>query len=450
MPAMGYYFCSAMKFRFLIFIILIPTASIAAPKKELVDLSDAIKMATQSGPDILVERAKVATSLADISRAKAEKYPRLHLTAGVGPATQASGDAVTGFTNSDEFGLSFLGSLEFSQPIYTWGRIDSAIEAAKNGKRVSEQGVLLKKIDTIYDVKKSYYGYLLAKSLKKHVDSAEEGVRKALKDLKGTDGVQSQRYRLGILLSQIEAKRSLLEKEVELAKTALNFHMGRENGNFVPKELELEYAERKLESLEHYLKLVETSRPEHKQLEAGIRAKKALAFSESRGDLPVFGLIAKYDFSATPIREDQSSPYAYDPFNKSEVVVGLGLTWNFQWGLQSSKAEKLRAEAAGLEAQRGMAKEGFKLLVKKAWLEVREAVERVKAAKRGYRIGKKWFDKVMVGFKIGSVDAGQVAPAYQARAETLKEYYEALFDGNMAWAGLAKAVGNEIDPNLNY
>lgn len=421
-----------------LFVIFI--SQLALSKVSRVSLSEAIEKGLQKNLDLQVERKKILTAEADILRTKAERYPRLKLMTGVGPISGATGDAINGSTHP-EYGLGYSANIELHQPLYSWGRIGGAIEAARQGKIVKEQEVKVKELDMIRRLKKFYYSYLLAKSLKRYVDRGVRDVRKALNHLKKKDNVQAQRYRLGILLSQIEGRQLSLEKDMELAKTGFNEMMGTKD--YLPKGNRLLNKKRTLKPLSYYVDLAHDHRPEFRQLEAGLLAKKALTKAEARANWPLIGVLLKYDFTKAPIREAQSSPFAYDPFNKSEGTVGIGFQWNFHVG--SAKTEKLRAEVAVLQAQQSQMDVKLNSLVKQAWLNVSAVEDKKRAAQKGYGIGKKWFDKVMVGFKTDIVDAEDVVPAYQARIETLGTFYQTLFDSEMAWAALSQVVGKEVD-----
>ncbi len=405
-------------------------------------LSEAIEKVLQKNLDLQVERQKILAAELDILRAKGERYPRLKLMAGLGPIGGATGNAVNGSSHS-QYGLGYSANIEVHQPLYSWGRIDESIKAAYHGKGVKEQEVKIKELDVIYKTKRFYYGYLLAKSLKGYVDRSIKDVKKGLNHLKKRENVQAQRYRLGILLSQIEGRRSSLERDMELAKMGFNEMMGTEG--YIPKESRLLNRTHNLKSLSYYLELAYANRPEFRQLKEGLLAKKALAKAEARARWPLIGVLLKYDFATTSIREAQSSPFAYDPFNKSEGTVGIGFQWDLH--LSSAKEKKLHAEVAVLKTQKFKMESGLKSLVRQAWLNISALEDRKKAAQKGYRIGKKWFDKMMVGFKTDVIDAENVVPAYQAHIETLVVFYRILFDIEMAWGILSQVVGKEVHPH---
>ena len=121
---------------------------------------------------------------------------------------------------------------------------------------------------------------------------------------------------------------------------------------------------------------------------------------------------------------------------------------DFQWGLQEAKAAKYFAEAEELEFKQQFAQKGIEADVRRAYLEVEEAEAKLKAATEAYKTGKKWLTGELIGFGSGLGTSQGLVEAYTAKADTTRTYYEAVYRHHMAWAGLSKAVGREVDPIL--
>jgi len=377
---------------------------------------------------------------ADIDRVYGEFAPKLEAIAGIGPITGTTGNPLQSQEDTNKWGVTFLGSLELTYPIYAWGRKDDYLAAANRGKLVKETELRKSKLELEYKVKQAYYGALFGLSLRDFVRDAKADVIDALKKLK--KGKKEDRYRLEIFLAQLAGKAAEIEKGVNLAFAGLGLHLGYSTKDQVePVQEWIEVGERKLEPFAYYLSLADKHKPEKQQLAFGIAAKEFLAKAEFKGQLPTIGLLAKYDFAQTDVREDQQSVFANDPYNRDNFIIGLGVKWDFQWGLQSAKAAKYRAEAQELEAKQLLAQVGIPVLIKKAWLETKEATARLLAATRAYRLGKKWLSRATMGQASGLGDTKRYVEAYQARAE-------AIFRHHMAWAELSRTVGIEVDPRI--
>lgn len=416
----------------------------AAPVR--LSLEQALARGFSQNMELKAESAKVEQAIADIDRVYGEFGPHIQGTAGLGPITKTTGNALHSQEDSSKWGAAFLGRLEFTQPIYAWNRKSDYLTAARHGKIVSEEDVRLKKNGLRYSIKESYYGTLYTLSLLDFIREGKKDIERVETDL-GKKITKEDRFKLEILRSQIELKEAEVVKAYELARASLALRVGAKlEEEILPQEEWIEESERKIEPFEHYLAIARREKPEFRQLEAGIVAKKALASAEWKGQLPVLAVLAKYDFAKTAIRQDQQSVFAYDPYNQDIFVMGIGFKWDFQWGLQNAKASKYSAEALELEAKQAYATTGLAVLVKKAWLELNEAEAKMKSARAGSKAAKKWLANAMMGVSSGLGDVKKIVDAYQARALTLKDFYEAIFRHHMAWAELSQVVGIEVDP----
>jgi outer membrane protein len=414
---------------------------------EPLTLSTALKIAETQNKEIQAQGFQVTQSNQDIRRVHGEFGPKFEAMAGVGPITRATGNYLGSTTDNDHWGRIFLGKFTLTQPLYTFGRKSSYLQAAEAGVAV-EQGELSVKISEVrYQVKEAYYGFQLANSFRDFIEGGKTELQKALEKRK-RNSESKESYKMEIFLAEVESREAEVLKYFQLAKDGLALRVGIGRDQLEIKDLWIIPQERKLESLEKYLGLAKENRGEFQQLKNGIQAKLRLASAEKKALLPVMVALASYEFADTNIRPEQQSVFAYDPYNKDSLALGVGLKLDFQWSLAQAKAGKYAAEALELEAKQSYADQGIETEVRKAYLEVQEAESRLSAAKKGYGTGKKWLTKEIIGFSSGLSGSGGLAEAYGARAETTKSYYEAVHRHHMAWAALSKAVGKEVDPAI--
>jgi outer membrane protein len=430
---------------FYIFLILNNATAFAAPIR--IDLSQAIARAMEFNGEIAAERATVLQAEADLDRVGGEFGPKIEILAGVGPNFRASGDAVSGSEDKGTWGRTLVGAFSVAQPLYSFGRKSNYRQAAVLGKQVKIAGVKVKEQDVRLQVKEAYYGYLAAKSLYDYIQEGRADLEKAKA---GKTPSKKEQLRMDVFMSQIDSKEAELKKNILLAQEALQVRLGAlENEIVLPKEDWIDASERKLNALEYYLNLAQGERGEFQQLRQGILAKRRLAAAEYGAFFPVLAVLAKYDFADTNVRNTQTSPYAYDPYNRDAWTLGLGLKWDLQWGLPQAKAAKLSAEAEELEAKQSFAERGILLEVKRAFWDLEEANTRLNATTAANRASKKLLSQELMAY--GSGLGGKVediATAYAARAEAVKGYYEAIYQQHLAWARLSHAVGQEVDPLL--
>lgn len=430
----------------ILFAVLTPALASAA---EMLALREALDLAVTRNGDLLSQRSQIEAASFEVGRARGEFGPRIEALVGVGPITKAEGNATFVVEDTSVWGRMLFGKISLTQPLYTWGRKNNYESAARAGVHVKEAETRIRENQLRFEVKEAYYGYQLANSLRDFIAGGKTELTKAIENRKkkrrdpGKD-----EFRLDIFFREVESREAEVNKYFELAKEGFALRVGAPRGGALPKEEWLLPEPRAKKTAEYYVEMARANRPEFQQVREGIFAKRNLARAETKALLPVLGLIASYEAAQTNVRTPQPGVFSYDPYNHRTTSAGIGFKWDFQWELQKSKAAKLRAEAEELELKEAYAKQGIEVEVRKTYLELVEAEDRLKAATEAYKTGKKWLAGEAIGFGSGLGNAQGLVEAYGARAETTKNYFEALYRHDMAWAALSRAVGTEVDPIL--
>lgn len=425
----------------------------AAPSNAAVEkltLREALDRALNRNGELRSQRLQVEQAAEEIGRARGEFGPRIEGILGIGPITKAEGNATGVREDTDTWGRTIFGKISFLVPIYTWGRKTNYENAARAGMHVKKAESELKENQLRFEVKEAFYGYQMANSFRDFVAGGKSELQKAIDKRKGRKNESGKDgLRLEIFLHEVESREAEIIKYLELAKEGFTLRIGANRGQALPKEEWLLPEAREKKPVEAYVELAHARRPEFRQLSEGIFAKRSLAKAEHKALFPILGLMASYEASETNVRTAQPGVFSYDPYNHKTTSAGIGFKWDFQWELQQAKAAKFRIEAEELELKEEYARQGIEADVRKAYLELQEAESRLKAATEGHKAGKKWLTGEAIGFSSGLGSAQGVVEAYAARAETTKNYFEALFRHQMAWASLSRAVGEEVDPLLS-
>lgn len=412
-----------------------------------INIHTALKRGLSDNQNIASIRARVNQAKADVDRVSGEFGPRIQLKAGVGPMTRATGNAISSTVDTSDWGAIVLGSVEVTQPLWTFGRKDDYERAAEHGVDAKKAEVAKEEDKLRYEIKEAYYGLLYAMTLLEFIQDGKRDFKEVTAKQKKLS--REDRYKLEIFSATLDSKEAEVERAYAYAKRGLSLLTGVPVGRGVrPEEEWIDWEEREIQPLTYYLSIAAKKNTDLRQLSAGIVAKRSLARAESKGAFPVVAMLLKFDYAYTDMREEQQSVFAHDPFNDQSLVFGVGISWDFQWGLASAKSSKHRAEALELELQQNYARDGIFVLVEKAWLELKEAKTKLLAAERASKAGKKWLSRQMIGMSAGLGNTEKLVEAYQARAVTLKDYYEAIYRHHMAWAALSQVVGQEIDPYI--
>ncbi|HVI75235.1 MAG TPA: TolC family protein, partial [Anaeromyxobacteraceae bacterium] len=180
----------------------------AGPPCGPLDLDTALGLAATRSDEVAIKEADVVTAQADEALARALRVlPQVTATVLTGPAPEAHGNVlVSTTTNRSLSGLRPFARVEVQalQPIYTWGRIDAASEAARAGLQAREllvqdttAQVQLRVVQAWWGIAASKRLLAIAGDVRGALDQAAQHVKEAL--AQGEENISlADRYRLDL------------------------------------------------------------------------------------------------------------------------------------------------------------------------------------------------------------------------------------------------------------
>lgn len=364
-----------------------------------------------------------------------------------GLTTQVDGgffdSASTTESRSDRYkwnGVSTWSAVQFSiiKPLYTFGKIENYADAARENIRIKGQDVNLQRANTIIDVSRAYYGYLTARDTRrlledviKRLDKAIVVVRQWLDsdsgDVRQSDlfGLQSGRGLIANYLDQAEGIESV-------AMAGLRLLTGVKPGEV------LEVADKRLtplatpdQTLEELQARALKQRPEIKQLNAGLKARRALVAAKQSEKKPniyagVAGMAAY-----SPGRDRLDNPYVYDPFNDYGATPLIGIQWQWASGVQTARVVQAQAELDALIEKSSFAHDGIAFEVAEQYHQVQAFSRGVKKLKQASRSARRWMVSSYADFEAGIEDAEYALTAFQGYVLIYSDYLKTVNDYNM-------------------
>lgn len=412
--------------------------------KQLLD-----KTSEQNG--MIQEKAQeIEIARAQLARAQAAFWPKA--SAGIlgAPIFEETGDALNSQTNLNKWGPFLRGSFEFAQPLYTFGMLSQYEKAAQNQISAKTELTEAKRNEVLLQMKEIYFGYLMAcefesllEDLSSFLKEAVESAENTLKDENKKGSVRPHDlYRLKTALDDLDQKMLYAQAAKKTAEKALGWMAGIPQAQIAEHSLDSPQFEKK--TLEEYLKISTSHRPELKALPSGIAAYEALAEAKQRQDYPVVFVGGFGELNWSPVRTRQNSQFAFDPFNRPQGGFGLGLKFDLEFKRHAAEAQEQRAEANKLKATQSYAVPGIELEVKKAFFELEQAQKSLEVAQRRKATAKKWFVSSTMGWSVGITAAKDLLEALEGNGLARKNYIETLYSLNIALAKLSKAVGQDL------
>ncbi len=421
-------------------VLLAPSIAAAEPVK--LTLDQVIAKAVGS-PRARMAQGDADMAAARVDEADAARLPRLKATAfgTISPEIECN-DPQCLSTDPQNFAWDFKGffgtaQLEVTQPLYTFGKIAHAREAARAG--LAAQAALADEAagDLALDAARAYWGVKVARELGYMLDDGIERIEQALAKLQEEDGetlsIQDKR-RVDVLLAEARVQRADASLGEQQALAGLRALTGEREADV--DDVPLDVVTAKLPST-----VGAEGRPQAVAAKQGAIAFDELAEMEKAKYWPDIALVATAVIAAAQGADDPPSVFANDPFNRQGVGAVIAMQWVIEPWTQHAKVERARGEAKKAHAQSELAQIGARFDADNALAEAQAAQTKVTAAAAGEQAGKEWLVSVLQGEAVGVVESRDLVDAYLAWFQMRARWAQAVMQYNVAVVRLGRAGG---------
>jgi len=426
---------------------------------ETVNLQQAVAMSLAADPRIKEREQVVEAARGMLQEVQGNAGWRVSANAFVGLAPKVEGGfyqngAVSGGiprSDGDRInGLSDWTHLDFAliKPLYTFGKIERYGEAAQGNIDLKHGELKQTRTDTIYDTKRAYFGFLTARDtrvfledMQGRLDSAIRSVERHLKEETG-ESKQSDLYAL-------QTAKSLLAKYVHQSRAIEKISLdGLKVLTGAGLKSNLKVADDRLEPVGFpQIELAELQsralqdRPEMQQLEAGLRARRALVAAKKADRMPdvYAGVIGQFNYASQRDRLD--NPYINDPFNGGGLTPVVGVKWDTVFGVATARVNQAQAELEAINHKKAFAVAGIPFEVGEAYAHARANFDSQLELSEGAAAARRWMVASLADFSAGVETADKVADALKNYVLTQTEYLRTVNDYNMNVAQLARLTG---------
>ena len=428
--------------------------ALAAPVCGPLDVEGALAVAAQGADEIAIRKAELAAAEADLALARAARLlPIGTLTALTGLVPEAHGDFRNPEPQATNRSLRGLGpyirtDLSIAQPIFTWGQLDAARDAATSGVRAREELVTDKLSELRVRIAQLFWGETLARRLLAIAADVEQNLAQVDEKLEellasGEASVKpADRYRLDVYKADLRKRKAEAQRGLDVAHGGLAATLGLPPAALTLREVALPLDPGEVPDVARERERAGRQRPDVAALEFGIAARDGEVRAAEAALKPQVFVGGMFSFAYAPNRTPQLNPWINDEFNHVAGGVALGLRQDLALPLLRARAEKARAERETLRRQR----EGLGRLVAQqvgeAVAQVQAARERLLAATSAVRSGKAWFRSEGLDFEAGVGEPKDLLDAYAAYVQLQVDQLQAAYDLVVARARLAQAAGD--------
>lgn len=422
----------------------------------VLDLDECIRTALQSAPELGEAQADLELTTSKLQQAQAHRYPQVDLLALFGPAPGAQRqDLVPAINTEKAFRIKEMtwftsADILITQPLWTFGKISESMKAATHGIEVDRSKKQQKGNEVTLEVKKYYYGVLLARELKNVLSELQEymtaGRTKIQKLIEHEvpSGDEMDLFKLDAYSGAINKYMEEAHKGERLALAALKARLGLgEQTDIDVTTQRLTMDSDQLPEFEIVVERARLQRPEYRQLKEGLAARAALVEAAKAGYYPDIFMAGLVSWAYSEGRDRISNPYINDRFQHAYGGIALGMKWHLDFGIISSKVAAEQAQLNRLQSTNSYADAYIPLQIRKAWLEAREAERVVKVTKDAFTSAKKWGAAALANFDFGIGNPRDVFDAVEVYGKMKAEHYQAIYNYKLARANLDYASGEQ-------
>lgn len=436
-------------------VVLAATTQAAAQPLEL---KDALGLAEKNHPAIWAARARLGGAVAQLEEATTTPWfqwnmsggggvlPPIVGTAGYSSATQVVLNPTLESLTTPSMRLDINGTV----PLYTFGKIEAANEAARANVRVNEWDVEKQRLSVRHDVRRAYYGVLFARDVryvgKEILERLDEHIDRIAKKLDDGDESASEidKLRLDVYREDIRARMSEPVKGETMAMAALRFFTGRP-GELEFPDVPLKKPDYELLPVASWLEAARLYRPDLRMAQAGLDARARMLDLARARLMPDIGLSLSSSYAFSPAADRQRNPWVSDPFNHFFYGFALGFRWNLDFLPQVARVAQARAQLEELESNLRLALGGVAVEVEHAHAIAVDAKMRLEAHERAERRAKQWVSKVQTSVDLGTEDERLLAEPIRAYATSRINRLQATYDYVAALSNLCFVSGYEPD-----
>lgn len=428
-------------------------------RAEVVDLRQAVAMSLVADPRIKEREQVVEAARGLLREVKGNAGWRVSANAFLGLAPGVDGGFYQGGANSGTIprsdankpdSLSEWTHLDFAliKPLYTFGKIERYSEAAQGNIDLKIGELTQTRGDTVYDTKRAYFGYLTARDIRVFLEDMQGRLNQAIgsveRNLKEETGESRQSD-----LYALQAARGLIAKYAYQARAVEKISLdGLKVLTGAGLKANLTVADERIEpvafpqsDLSGFQARALQDRPEMKQLEAGLRTRRALISAKKADRMPdvYAGVIGQFNYASQ--RERLKNPFINDPFNGGGLTPVVGVKWDTVFGVARARVDQAQAELEALNHKKAFALAGIPYEVSEAYANTQANFDAQRELAEGAAAARRWMIASLADYSAGIESADKVADAIKGYILTQTEYLRTVNDYNMNVAQLARLTG---------
>ena len=437
-----------MPARFLTTLALAASSLVA---QEALSLQQAVDLALYSNPLVAAANAGEKEAEARIRQAHSGYLPRLQLSEGLQSGNNpvfvfssllsqhqfSDANFAIGSLNRPDAMNNYQSQLTIEQVVFDGRRTSRGVEAARFSRQIAAEDTRRSRSDIILNVLRAYFGVTLAeKSIevaRQSVDSARADLERAESIYRSGRSTQADVLALRVHLAAIEEQQLRASNDLALTRAALNDALGVGLDRTFELTTALEVSGGAPErTLEEYRRLAAEDRPEMRQ------AELARGLARTQEQIALANYSPQVAFQAI-VEADRQNFFTKGAVNWFTAVT---LRWNlWNGGETKARVEQARFAESRAEALRERADSAIHLEVRKAYLDLTAAAQRVEVASAAAVEAEEAHRIIQNRHQAGLITVTDLLRSEVALAAARTRRLAAIYDYRVGAAALEHATG---------
>ncbi|MBE0557015.1 MAG: TolC family protein [Proteobacteria bacterium] len=400
---------------------------------ETLDLQRCLAIALERHPSILAAAGALRAGDSRVGQARSGYYPQISGSAGYNRADPISGGQ-SGTVGGGVYD-SYSSTLSLSQNLYDFGRTSTQVKVQELSRDSFRSDLENIRTQVIFGVKQAYYGLLQAK---RNRDVSREVVGQFQHHLEQARAFFEigTKPKFDVTKAEVDlstARLNLLRAEnaLRLAQVALNNAIG------LPEAREYQIAEQlsfqRVEvNLEDTLIKAYDRRPDLQSVLVRKRSQEQTIELARKGYYPSLSGNASYGWGGSGGHFPLDQGWSFGAQLSIPVFTGY---------LTKYQIDEARANLEILAANESLLRQTIYQDVRQAWLNMREAADRIVVAELSVRQAEENLELANGRYASGVGSPIEVTDALVAASNAKTAHISALYDYKVAQASLEKAAG---------
>ena len=347
--------------------------------------------------------------------------------------------------------------IEAVQPLYTWGGIPNAIQAAESAARAAQYEFETRNRATERTLHELWNGYLLATEIERILADATDQVDRVQRQLDRIreegegDLSESDLFKFDIYLAEFEAQRRRAQAAGRQVQRIWDYVTRELPGVALPADPYLEPAPMALEPFETYLEAALLRRPELKGADAAEQAVSSALRAMQAEAYPNLFLALSASVAVTPNRPKQDNPFIINNTNYASARFGIGIRQNLNFLALDASLEKGRIDYRRTQDLRAALEDAIFLGLNEAYLSAEAAAAELESAQQALSTSKNWVRHEQLNYDYGFGDVKELVESMRTELELRVDVARAVHDWNLRRSELLLESGmtvTELAENL--